>query len=62
MFHNAGPFTGDTFHWLLIGLSLAAYRVARMKNAESGFDGSVEPPLALGLQEELFRTDGDIQR
>lgn len=54
MFHNAGPFTGDTFHWLLIGLYLALYRVARIDNRNGVADGLVVRPSATELQEELF--------
>ena len=62
MFHNAGPFIGDTFHWLLIGLSLAVYKVARVQNSIGGADGAIVRSCAPGLPKELFHTDGDIQR
>jgi hypothetical protein len=39
MFHNSGPFIGDTFHWLLIGLSLAVYRVSRIDDTNNGAEG-----------------------
>jgi len=62
MFHNAGPFTGDTFHWLLIGLSLAVYRVGRIDDARRGADGLFVRASAPGPQGELLWADGDIQR
>ena len=49
MFHNGSPFTGDTFQWLLIGLSPAVYRLARMQSPDDGAGGPMAQPSAPDL-------------